>query len=76
MNYVGPAPDVSCYDIDHIHEAERREFLVWYESVAKKVVFDNRRVLESYCQADVTVMRGACRAFHKHFLLSGMYKCF
>jgi len=55
MNYVGPTPDVSYYDIDHMHEAERKEFLVWYEAVAKKEVFDNRRVLESYCQADVTV---------------------
>ena len=55
MNYEGPAPDVSYYDIDHMHEAERKEFLVWYEAVAKKEVFDNRRVLESYCQADVTV---------------------
>ena len=29
MKYVGPAPDVSYYDIDHMHESERKEFLVW-----------------------------------------------
>jgi hypothetical protein len=31
INYVGPAPNVSYYDIDHIHESERKEFLSWYE---------------------------------------------
>jgi hypothetical protein len=57
MNYVGPAPYISYYDIDHMHESERKEFLSWYETVAKTEVFDNRRILERYCQADVTVLR-------------------
>lgn len=66
MNYVCPAPDVLYYGIDQLQESERKEFLVWHEKVAKKEVFDNRRVFESYCQADVTVLREACRTFHKH----------
>jgi hypothetical protein len=48
MNYVDPAPDVSYYDIDHMHESERKEFVAWYMTVAKKEVFENRQVLESY----------------------------
>ena len=71
MNYVGPAPDVSYCDIDHMNESERKEFLVWHETVAKKEVFDNRRVLESYCQADMTELRKAYRTFRKHFLQIG-----
>ena len=35
MNYVGPAPDVSYYDIDQMDESERKELLSWYETVAK-----------------------------------------
>ena len=31
-------------------------------------MFDNRRLLESYCRADVAVLREACRNFRKHFL--------
>jgi hypothetical protein len=59
MDYVGPAPDVSYYDMDKMHEAERKEFLSWYEATAKNEVFNNRPVLESYWQADVTVLREA-----------------
>jgi hypothetical protein len=68
MDYVGPAPDASYYAVDQMHQSERKEFLQWYETVAKKQVFDNRRMLENYCQADVTVLREACRSFRKHLL--------
>jgi hypothetical protein len=69
MNYVGPAPDVSYYGVDEMRESERKkEFLSWYETVGKTEVFDNRRMLESYCQADVAVLREACRTFPMHFL--------
>jgi hypothetical protein len=76
MNYVGPAPDVSYYDVDQMYESERKQFLSCYETVAKKKVFDKRRVLESYCQADVTVLREACRTFRRHFLLIGNMEMF
>jgi hypothetical protein len=76
INYVSPAPDVSYYDIHHMHESEKKEFLSWYETVAKTEVFDNRRMLERYCQADVTVLREACRTFRKHFLQIGNVEVF
>jgi len=53
MNYVGPAPDISYYD-DQMHRSERKEFLSCYETTTKNEIFDNRRMLERYCQADVT----------------------
>jgi len=31
------------------------------------VLFDNRRVLEAYCQDDVTLLRQACRVFRGEF---------
>ena len=33
--------------------------------------FDNRHVLESYCQDDVTVLRHACRVFRREFMQIG-----
>jgi len=51
-------------------EEERREFLVWYKS-QKSELYDNRRVLENYCQADVTVLRQACRVIRREFMHIG-----
>jgi hypothetical protein len=76
MNYVGPAPDVSYYGVYEMREAERKEFPSWYETIAKTEVFENRRILESYCQVDVTVLRGACRTFRKQFLQIGNVEVF
>jgi hypothetical protein len=76
MNYVGPSPDVSYYGVDEMREAERKEFLSWYETVAKMEVFDKRRMLETYCQADVTVLRETCRTFRKHYLDIGNVEVF
>jgi hypothetical protein len=76
MDYVGPAPDVSYCAVDQMHESERKEFLQWYETVAKNQVFDNRRMLENYCLAGVTVLREACRSFRKHFLQIGNVEVF
>jgi hypothetical protein len=47
--------------VDEMRESERKEFHSWYETVAKTEVFDNRRMLEIYCQADVAVLREARR---------------
>jgi hypothetical protein len=48
-------------------DSERREFLEWYE-VQKGMPFDNIRVLKSYCQNDVTVLRQACQLFRREFI--------
>jgi len=56
LNYVGEIPDVSYYGADTMSAKEREEFLAWYEG-QRSEVFDNRSVLEAYCQDDVTVLK-------------------
>jgi hypothetical protein len=51
-------------------EEERREFLQWHDC-QKSEIFDNRRVLEDYCQAEVTVLRQACQVFRREFIEIG-----
>jgi hypothetical protein len=41
--------------------------MAWYDEQKDKV-FDNRRVLEQYCQDDVTVLRQACQLFRRDFM--------
>ena len=69
MNYVGEIPDVSYYGVDTMSAKERAEFLAWYEG-QRTEVFDNRSVLEAYCQ-DVTVLRQACTVFRREFMEIG-----
>jgi hypothetical protein len=73
MDYVGPIPDISYYGADAMSDAERNEFLEWYET-QKTEIFNNRRVLEEYCQADVTVLRQACQVFRREFIHTGKLK--
>ena len=56
--------------IDDMSASERNEFLAWYEG-QKVEVFDNRRVLESYCQDNVNVLREACRVSRQEFIQIG-----
>jgi len=37
VKYVGPAPNISYYDVDQMHESERKEFLSWYETTKKEI---------------------------------------
>ena len=67
LDYVGKIPDISYYGIDEMSASERNDFLAWYEG-QKFDVFDNRRVLESYCQNDVSVLREACRVLRQEFI--------
>jgi hypothetical protein len=62
IDYVGPIPDIRYYGADAMSDAERNEFLQCYKT-PKTEIFNNRRVLEEYCQADVTVLRQACLVF-------------
>ena len=57
LDYIGPISDIKYYGLNEMGEEERQEFLAWYESQKSDEVFDNRRVLEMYCQYDVTVLR-------------------
>ena len=68
LNYVGSIPDVEYFGADAMGESERREFCEWYAS-QRDVLFDNKRVLEEYCQQDVTVLRQACQIFRRNFMV-------
>ena len=70
MDYIGPIPNVSYYGANEIFESERTEFLAWYDC-QKDRVFDNRVVLETYCQDNVIVLRQACRMFRRDFAQIG-----
>jgi hypothetical protein len=56
LKYVRQIADISYYGEKEMSGGERAEFLAWYED-KMSLVFDNRRVLEFYCQDDVTVLR-------------------
>ena len=67
LDYVGPFPDASYFGAVEMSHSERSEFMTWYDSQKDKV-FDNRRILEQYCQNDVTVLRQACQIFRREFI--------
>lgn len=70
LGYVGPMPDIRYFGADVMSESERKDFRSWYDEQKDKV-FDNRRVLEQYCQDDVTVLRQACQIFRRDFMEIG-----
>jgi len=77
LDYVGPIPDASYYGANEISGSERRDVLALYEIQEKKcAVFDNRRLLETYCQDEVTVLRQACRVFRREFIQIGNIEIF
>jgi len=67
VNYVGPIPDVSYFGVHEMGISERGEFMTWYVG-QKNRVFDNKLVLEKYCQDDVTVLRQACQLIRREFI--------
>ena len=58
LDCVCSIPDTN-YGIDKMTAGERAEFLALYDT-QRSVLSDNRRVLETFCQNDVTVLRQAC----------------
>jgi len=70
---LGPITDVSYYGVNEMGEEERQEFLAWYDENQKtEKRFEKRRVLEKYCQDDVTVLRQACRVCRREFMQMGI----
>jgi hypothetical protein len=67
FSYVGKIPDITNNGVDEMSVTERNNFLAWYEG-QKDVVFDNKRVLEAYCQDDVSVLREACCVLRREFV--------
>jgi len=39
--------------VNEIGDVERSDFLAWYDSQKSDPIYDNRRVLEKYCQDDM-----------------------
>jgi len=76
LNYISPIPDVSYYGVNEMGEEERREFVAWYESQKSEPIFDNRRVLEIYCQDDVTEINQACRVLGASSCKTGNIEAF
>ena len=72
LDYVGPFP---YFGADEMSLSERREFMTWYDDQKNKV-FNNRLVLEKYCQDDVTVLRQACQIFKREFIEIGNIEVF
>ena len=75
MDYVDPIPDIKYFGADEMSEGDRKDFLSWYNE-QKDIVFDNRRVLEQYCQDDVTVLRQAYQIFRRDFMEIGNIEVF
>ena len=75
LNYVGPIPDVSYYGVDEMSISERGEYMTWYEG-KKNRFFDNKLVLEKYCQDDVAVLRQACQIFRRELMEIGNFEDF
>ena len=69
MDYVGEIPDDKFYGADAMC-VEMTKFIAWYEA-QKSDVFDNRNVLEAYCQDNVTVLRNSSTVFRRGFLEIG-----
>ena len=70
LKHVGSIPDTSYYGIGEMSAGERTEFLECYDG-KRSVLFDNRHVLETYSQNDVTGPRQACQVFRREFLQVG-----
>ena len=70
LNSVGKIPYITYYGVDEISASERNEFLAWYEG-QKLEVFRTRRVLKSFCQDDVSVLREAYRVLGQEFIQFG-----
>ena len=70
LNHVFSIPDASYYRVEEMSVGERKEFLDWYDS-QRSLLFDNKRVMESYCHEDVIVLRQACHLFRREFLQFG-----
>ena len=60
VDYVGLFPDNVCFGKNEMSQSERREFITLYDGQKDKV-FDERKVLEMYCQDDVAVLRKIIR---------------
>ena len=67
VGYVGPMPKAELYEPSDMKDAQREEFLGWYEE-HKDDTFDMDRELLTYCISDVDILQRGCGAFRRIFV--------
>ena len=69
-NNVVPFPSTLDFGIDSMRQAQKQEFLEWYdmEKMAKNGVYDFNEEMSAYCKMDVEVLRHCCELFRKLFM--------
>jgi len=68
LSYVGPAPDISYYDVYQMRESERKEFLSLYETKVKNEVFDKRHIRTLLFLQSMNIAPASNKMFRKKFL--------
>jgi hypothetical protein len=54
---------------------QKEQFIEWHEGQNDEI-FDNKRILEAYCQDDVTVLRKASQVFRREIMKIGNIEVF
>ncbi|TWW64947.1 hypothetical protein D4764_22G0005940 [Takifugu flavidus] len=67
LNYVGPYPVPSDYDVDRMTVREREEFDPWYNEVSRGT-FDFKKEASLYCKNDVDILTQGSLKFRDQFL--------
>ncbi|TWW54773.1 hypothetical protein D4764_0109550 [Takifugu flavidus] len=68
LNYVGPYPVPSDYDVDRMTVREREEFDPWYNEVSRGT-FDFKKEASLYCKNDVDILTQGSLKFRDQFLV-------
>ncbi|TWW53912.1 hypothetical protein D4764_0165560 [Takifugu flavidus] len=68
LNYVGPYPVPSDYDVDRMTVREREEFDPWYNEVSRGT-FDFQKEASLYCKNDVDILTQGSLKFRDQFLV-------
>lgn len=67
LDYVGPLPDLSYFEIDKMDEETRTCFNTWYHSY-DGVQVNLYRLCMDYCIDDVKLLKAGCLIFRKEYL--------
>ena len=66
-DYRGPMPDKKYYGSDRMKPKAKAEFDAWYDQQRGKI-FDFKKELIEYCEADVNILQESCNAFRSWLL--------
>ena len=66
-NYVGTLPALEYYDPDGLKEPARTELIKWHNEHANDA-FDFAQRIDSYCKADVQLLKSGCMRFRDAFI--------